>query len=176
MSRVTILLGEEHMFDRLDTVASPEVDLVFLRRLPRYSEKGNSLINSIVEILNNDGDEVPEVLGGEIMSASSVGSFAYGHDRVIRLAFPKGEFANAQEARNEVANYSIRFKLEDNASYIQNHYEIEFWNRDSGVKTFNSIVVGDEQLLQLMKSKISTADLGKMSPFRIVIYPEIRAR
>jgi len=174
MGKVLLGVGTDNLFRSLDTTTNAGTDVIFLRPLPHYAKTGTSQITGVISVRDADGNLLTEVMGGEIGAATSVGGFAYGADGVIRLAFAKGQFADAEEAAEYVASFSILFELQETASYGANQYDVKFYSRYDGSKTFDSIIIGDEQLLALMKAKISTADLKNMNPFRIEIFPLIR--
>jgi len=176
MGRVLLTVGADSLFSRLDTTTNVGTDIVVLNPLPSYAKLGTSQITGVVVVTDSSGNVLTEVMGGEIGAASSVGSFSYGATGVVQLAFEKGRFDSVQEARDAVADYTIAFQLQETATYVPSAYDVKFYDRHSGAKTFDSIIIGDEQLLALMRSHISVADLSQrgMNPIRIEIFPQIR--
>ena len=174
MGRVLLGVGKHGLFDRLDTTSFADVDVVSLKPLPYYAKPGTSLITNLVVVTNDTGVALTEILGGEMGGIGSVESFAYGANSVIRIAFAKGEFTDAEQAIEALADYVISFPLADSAAYVTSAYDVKIYDRFTEAKTFDSIIIGDEQLLTLMKSLISVADLQNMNPFRIEIFPQIR--
>ena len=176
MSRVLLTVGDDKLFSRLDTTTNVGTDVVILNPLPSYAKFGTSQVTGIVTVTDGDGNVLTEVMGGEIGAASSAGSFSFNALGVVQLAFAKDEFASVQEAMDAVANYTVAFLLQETARYIPGAYDVKFYDRYTGAKTFDSIIIGDDQLLALMRSHISVADLSGrgMNPIRIEIFPQIR--
>jgi hypothetical protein len=176
MGKVLLKIGADKMFSRLDTITNAQTDIVILSALPDYAKSGTSQVTGVVQVFDADGVKLLEVMGGEIGALSSVGSFAYGATSNIQIAFAKGEFADADEAMEAVADYTVIFELQDSATYVTSAYDVKIFDRLDGKKTFDSVIIGDEQLLALMKSHIGIADLSQrgMNPFRLEILPKIR--
>ena len=176
MGKVLLTVGADNMFSRLDTITNAQTDIVVLSPLPSYAKSGTSQVTGVVQVFDSNGVKLNEVMGGEIGALSSVGSFAYGAASNVQIAFAKGEFAGADEAMAAVADYKVIFELQDTAAYVTSAYDVKIFDRLDGKKTFDSIIIGDEQLLALMKSHISIADLSQrgMNPFRLEILPQIR--
>jgi len=177
MGRVFLSVGTDRLFRKLDTTTNVGADVIFLSPLPSFAITGTSQVTGVVAVRDGDGILLNEVMGGEIGALTSVGSFSYGADGIVRLAFEKGRFITTQDAEDFVANYSLVFELQVSASYIPNRYIVKTYDMGHpGVerKTFETIVIGDEQLLGLMKAKIGTANLQKMNPFRFEIFADIR--
>ena len=172
MGRVRMNVGVEDLFVKLDTTTSSNVDIIVLRNLPDYAQRGSSLLSNIVEITDSAGNLVPEIMGNELLGVEN--AFTYDAHGVIRLTFAKGAFLTQGAARDFIADWNIVFRLDRDAKYVANSFDVRFYNRENDTKSFDSLIIGDEQLLTLMKAKISTADLEHMSPFRIEIYPLIR--
>ena len=176
MGRVLLTVGVDNLFSRLDTTTNVGTDVVILNPLPPYAKLGTSQITGVVTVTDDVGNVLTEVMGGEIGATSSVGSFSYAATGVVQLAFDKGQFGSAQEAKDAVADYTIAFQLQETATYVPSAYDVKFYDRFSGAKTFDSIIIGDDQLLALMRSHISVADLSQrgMNPIRVEIFPQIR--
>ena len=175
MAIMTITIGEKNMFQTLDTVTFTNVDVVILRALPEYARQNTARIDDFVRVFDDAGTELPEIMDGDIDLPTSIGSFTVGSSNMIRIAFEKGKFANTEEARQGVSKYRVTFQLTDTASYVVDSYDVKIFDLGTGTKTFDSIIIGDQQLLALMKSHIGIADLSLfgMNPFRIEIYPLI---
>jgi len=172
----TVNIGDESLFRTLDTVTFSNVDVVILRPLPEYAKQNTAQVNNFVRVFDDMGDELPEIMDGDIDLPASVGSFSVGSANMIRIAFAKGAFVAVEQARNLVNNYSVTFQLTDTATYQSDAYDVKIFDLGTGAKIYDSIIIGDQQLLALMKSHVEVADLGPfgMNPFRFVIYPLIR--
>ena len=174
LARVTLKIGEDNLFSRLDTITNAGTDVVVLRPLPMYAKFGTSQVTGVVSVIDDVGNILSEVMSGEIGAVASVGSFALNANGIVQIAFANGEFATTQDAIEALAGYSVVFQLQDTASYVPDAYDVQIYSRYDGSKTFDSVIIGDEQLLALMRAHISVADLQNMNPFIFVIHPKIR--
>jgi hypothetical protein len=176
MASMQLKVGENDLVGTLDTQTYTNVDAVVLKPLPDYAKQNTSQINHYVTIVDDTGAILPEVMDGDFDLIASIGSFAVGSSNVIRIAFAQGRFANITAAKIALEFYVVLFDLNDTASYVKDAYDVKIYDLGNSHKTFDSVIIGDQQLLDLMKSHIDIGDLGSngMNPFVIEIYPQIK--
>jgi len=176
MAFETTTISNGNLFQALDTNTYTNVDAVILRALPEYARQNTAQINGFVRVFDDSDMELTEIMDGDFDLAVSIGCFSVGSSNMIRIAFAKGTFLSADEARQGVSDYRVSYDLAVTASYVSNTYDVKMFDLGTGYKTYDSIIIGDQQLLALMKSTIDIADLSPygMNPFRFEIYPQIK--
>jgi hypothetical protein len=170
-------IGDMDLFAEFDNNTYANIDAVILKPLPEYCKPNTAQVNHYVKIIETYGTELTEKMDGDFDVAGGTGCFTVGSANVIKIALTKGLYADREAARQAVLAYDVIFQLADTAHYVKDAYDVKLFDLGNDNKTFDSIVIGDLQLLALMKSHIEVADLGitGMNPFVIKIYPHMRA-